>query len=125
MQEEPTDPPEMNKREIIKALLKREAELNDKLSELRDEIEDQLDWIRQDCISAEGMILDILGVPEDNTVTTNVCEIASKTGVWPEWGYCRDWAYEVYAEYIRRRRDIDGFIKEIEAGLQISSGGAK
>lgn len=115
----------MNKREIIKALLKKESELDDKLSELRDEFEDSLDWIRQDCVSAEGVILDILGVPEDNTVTTNVFEIARETGQWPEWGYCRDWAYELYAKYITRQRDIDGFIREIEAGLATAPEAAK
>jgi hypothetical protein len=108
----------ISRQEVIRMLLAKQAEGESKLSALRDEIEDSLDRIYQDFISAEGAILDILGVPKDNTVETNCCEIATETGQWPEWGYCRDWAYELYGQFITQRRDVDGFIQAIESTLE-------
>ena len=108
----------MDKRLIIALLLQRQQQGEQGLAELQDEIQYSLDTFYQDHISAEGAILDLLGVPKDNTVQTNACGIATKTGEWPEWAYCRDWAYELYDTFITQRHDIDGFIKAIESNLQ-------
>ena len=35
-------------------------------------------------------ILDSLGVPPDNTIKTNACDVANVTGAWPWYGFCRD-----------------------------------
>lgn len=36
-------------------------------------------------------VADLLGIPADNTVETNACDIANRYGAWPKWAYCRDW----------------------------------
>ena len=41
-------------------------------------------------LSFTYVLLDIMGLPEDNTVRTNCCDIANSTGKWPDWGFCRD-----------------------------------
>ncbi len=52
----------------------------------------------------EKLVLDALGVPADNTVETNACDIANETGVWPEGAYCRDWAYEKWYNLRRQKK---------------------
>lgn len=42
------------------------------------------------------IVLDALGVPADNTVETDACDIANATGEWPEGSYCRDFWYDVW-----------------------------
>ena len=41
-------------------------------------------------LSSLDVLLDIMGLPADNSIETNVCAITNETGVWPEWGFCRD-----------------------------------
>jgi len=60
------------------------------------------------------MALDLLGVPPDNTVETNPCEIQAKTGAWPDGAYCRDWHY---GEWEDCGRDPGKFIDSIMASI--------
>jgi len=36
-------------------------------------------------------LLDLLDVPCDNTVSSGACDYANAIGIWPEWGFCRDY----------------------------------
>ena len=40
------------------------------------------------------LLLDIMGMPEDNTQESNSCAYANETGQWPDWGFCRDTWYD-------------------------------
>lgn len=51
---------------------------------------------------------DLVGIPKDNTVETNACDIANNTGYWPKGVYCRDWIYNAWEDY---GRDKNIFIK--------------
>ena len=42
--------------------------------------------------------LDLLGVPEDNTIETNACDVYTKTGKWPDGAYCRDWTFHTWTD---------------------------
>lgn len=42
------------------------------------------------------IVLDALGVPADNTIETNACDIANATGEWPEGSYCRDFWFDAW-----------------------------
>lgn len=57
-----------------------------------------------------GRLLDLLGVPDDNTVEVNACEIANETGNWPENAICRD---SFYDEALERRENPKQFIRDI------------
>ena len=57
-----------------------------------------------------GRLLDFAGVPADNTVETNACEIANETGEWPRNAICRD---SFYDEALDRRDDPKQFIRDV------------
>ena len=62
--------------------------------------------------------LDLLGVPDDNTVETCACEIASETGEWPKAAFCRDWCYDTFDEMCLKNGDVDGFIAAIRDAVK-------
>ena len=43
-----------------------------------------------DYMGSGHIAMDLLGVPQDNTVETNACDRANVAGVWPKDAYCRD-----------------------------------
>ena len=64
------------------------------------------------------LALDLLGVPQDNTVETRACEIANETGKWPDGAFCRDWCYDLFDEVAAMQGDIDGFLAQINAAVK-------
>ena len=41
-------------------------------------------------------LFDIMGLPADNSLETNCCDVANKTGEWPPWGFCRDSWHDLF-----------------------------
>jgi hypothetical protein len=52
-------------------------------------------------------LLDILGIPADNTVEANACSYANEFKIWPSWGFCRD-----YWDDLLLNSEPDRFIRE-------------
>ena len=81
-------------------LLIKLLEIEIKQSRMHDKLQDLVGG-ECDNLYAEGIVdvvLDALGVPADNTVETNACDVANATGVWPDWAYCRDSYHEKWYE---------------------------
>ncbi len=81
-------------------LLIKLLEIELKQSRMHDKLRDLVGG-ECDNLYAEGIVdvvLDALGVPVDNTVETNACDVANATGVWPDWAYCRDSYHEKWYE---------------------------
>lgn len=55
-------------------------------------------------------VLSLIGIPEDNTAETDACAIATTTGVWPEYGYCRDGWYTLWWN---KKRNVAAFLKSV------------
>lgn len=64
------------------------------------------------------LALDLLGVPEDNTVDTRACEIMNETGRWPDGAFCRDWCFDLFDEVAATQGDIDGFLVQINSAVK-------
>ena len=61
------------------------------------------------------LILDMIGIPADNTSEAEggACEHANETGVWPEWGYCRDSFYNEFRSMVVSNCDIDVYLNSL------------
>ena len=62
------------------------------------------------------IVLDALGVPADNTVETNACDIANDTGEWPDGSYCRDFWY--WAWWDTKRGESETTIENFPAWVR-------
>jgi hypothetical protein len=76
---------------VVIKLLRIEVEHSKKVEKLEEALGTEHSNLHLDLID---LVLDVLGIPVDNTCETNACEIANTTGVWPENAYCRDDWYE-------------------------------
>ena len=98
--------------ELVYRLLEAQKEHDKNLDEIS-EYSDGVDLaIRFDSVYP---IADLLGVPKDNTVETNACEIMTDTGEWPEDAYCRDWIYYRWNECLSGEVSIFSFVQEMLA----------
>ena len=59
------------------------------------------------------LVADMYGVPQDNTVETDACSIASATGEWPDGAYCRDWLLHCWMNVVEGRWSVLRFVKEL------------
>jgi hypothetical protein len=60
------------------------------------------------------IVADIVGVPADNTVETQACEIANATGEWPEDAYCRDWVFHDWESVEDGKQTAEWFLRQLE-----------
>lgn len=56
-------------------------------------------------------VADLLGVPPDNTVESNVCEIADQSGDWPSWGCSRDYVYNRWGDVCDGEISVREFVE--------------
>ena len=73
------------------------------------------------------IVLDALGVPADNTLETNACDIANATGEWPEGSYCRDFWRDAWWNTTRGESEttIANFPAWVREQLKAESSNAK
>lgn len=67
------------------------------------------------------IVLDVLGVPPDNTVETDAVNIANTTGKWPEGSYSRDPFYDAWFAIKRGQSEttVEKFPEWVRAQLRV------
>ena len=103
-------PPQLGVHRIVMRLLEQQLKFDRAANAYR---EKHGEYSMEIDIDLVEIVADIYGVPQDNTVETDACDIANETGEWPEGAYCRDWLLHCWTNVVEGRWDVRRFIQEI------------
>ena len=100
-------------KDLYEYIVEKSAIFTD-IAEFSAPLADLLDDFEPKATNLYTILLDLMGVPEDNTVETNACNRANETGKWPKEAFCRDGYLNALLGYVPEIQSFDDFLKACE-----------